>query len=427
MSNTPEVSILTFAYNAEKYIRKCADSILGQTFSNIEWIVIDNGSTDATGKILSEYEKNDTRVRLYRNNENSRKENADCKYIDYFDLFSLVRGNYFTTLDSDDFFELNFVAEMIELARKTDADMVICGNNFIPESTGKITGYRVPPDFIGNVSELCQRLPEFYACLRPMWERLYKTETFRQNEGYLRIHGNSLRNGGDTFMNLKFLQVSNRVASINKVLHNYLIREDSVYHSRIYLDRWKSYDLIFIEGLSLLTQYSAATPENISFLSAVLINSLMDLIDVGKRSESASDTDRIRFLLSSATSPMLALCINYIPRETVSNYLYRLFQTMWPIIKSAIIADELDTDLKWEILNFLNKINGKEHIIDAIMMGKILSASLEDQDQYIAYCKMLIAFYIENNNFSEAKKEFLDLYEILPDDPDLQRYTALFT
>lgn len=414
MDNAPEISIITFAYNAEKYIKKCADSILKQSFSDIEWIVVDNGSTDSTGEILSEYSKKDLRIRLLRNNENSRKENADCQYIDYGDLIPLIQGKYFTTLDSDDYFELDFVKEMISLAKKTDADMVICGNNFVSEKTCEVQGYRFPPDFVGSVSELCEKLPEFYACLRPMWERLYKTETFRKNEGYIRTYANSLKNGGDTFINLKFLQVSDCIASTKKILHNYLMRENSVYNSRIYSDRWKAYDLIFIEGLSLLTKHSAATYTNIRFLASVHINSLLDLVNVANNSKSASNGERILFLYNTVTSPMLSLSANYISDSDMSKLLCNVFKAMWPLIKSAVSADEIDNNLKWKILEFLNKVNGKEKILEMILIGKVLSASLENEDLYIQYSIYNISYLININSLDMANSELNEWERILP-------------
>ena len=63
IKKTPAISIFTYAFNVETYIRECAESILRQTFTDFEWVVLDNGCTDQTGKILEEYASEDKRIK----------------------------------------------------------------------------------------------------------------------------------------------------------------------------------------------------------------------------------------------------------------------------------------------------------------------------------------------------------------------------
>ena len=64
------ITIITVAFNAEEYIHECARSILNQTYTNIQWLVLDNGCTDKTGQYLSQYALSDKRVKLIKNIEN---------------------------------------------------------------------------------------------------------------------------------------------------------------------------------------------------------------------------------------------------------------------------------------------------------------------------------------------------------------------
>lgn len=422
MNATPAVTILTFAYNAEKYIKKCADSVLNQTFSDIEWIVLDNGSHDSTFEILNEYANKDSRVILLQNTENSYI-GKNYYYKGIYNLVNLVKGKFFTTLDSDDYFELDFIKQMYSSAMYNDSDIVICGNKFIDENSGNVVSYRTPPNFSGDIKELTNRLPEFYGCLRPLWGKLFKTSTWLDNEAYLLNYCDNLNNGGDTFLTLKFLQVAKKASSIDIPLYNYLVRNSSVYHASMYPERYKSYDLLFLEGMSLVTKYSSASMKNLGFLSNVHINSLLDLIEVARRNDLSNADDRLIFLMETALSPVFRLCFNFISIELKSEFFYKMFSVMWLIVKESFASNEIQDDTKYKIIDFLKDIDGKENYLDALLMGRIIFASLKMENEYIKYSKWIIYYYISNNNKLLASKEIVDLYEAIPIDTDFKRFS----
>ena len=96
-----EISVLIPSHNVEKYIRECLDSIVNQTFKEMEIICIDDGSTDSTLDILNEYALKDSRIRVYEN-----KENKGVGYTRNY-LLSLAKGKYIYFMDSDDYLELD--------------------------------------------------------------------------------------------------------------------------------------------------------------------------------------------------------------------------------------------------------------------------------------------------------------------------------
>lgn len=93
---TPKVSVIVPVYKAEKYLRKCVDSILAQTFRDFEVILVDDGSPDKSGEICDEYARKDPRVRVIHK-ENGGVSSARNKGIDE------ARGEYISFLDSDDY------------------------------------------------------------------------------------------------------------------------------------------------------------------------------------------------------------------------------------------------------------------------------------------------------------------------------------
>lgn len=95
-TKTPRVSVLMSAYNSEKYIAEAIESILNQTFTDFEFIIINDGSTDNTAKIISDYAKSDKRIKFIDNKKNAGLIAALNQGLDF------CRGEYIARMDSDD-------------------------------------------------------------------------------------------------------------------------------------------------------------------------------------------------------------------------------------------------------------------------------------------------------------------------------------
>ena len=117
--NTPKVSIIIAVYKAEKYIHRCVDSILAQTFTDFELLLIDDGSPDKSGIICDEYAQKDSRVRVFH------KENGGVASARQMGLDN-AQGEYTIHADPDDWIDHTMLEELYAKAKQTDADMVIC-------------------------------------------------------------------------------------------------------------------------------------------------------------------------------------------------------------------------------------------------------------------------------------------------------------
>jgi glycosyltransferase involved in cell wall biosynthesis len=114
------VSIAIPAYNAEKTLGKCLDSILSQSYENIEIIVVNDGSKDGTGMVAEKYASRDERIKLM-NQENRGPSCARNAGI------IKATGKYILFIDSDDYIEPNMVEELVRAAIKTRSTLTICG------------------------------------------------------------------------------------------------------------------------------------------------------------------------------------------------------------------------------------------------------------------------------------------------------------
>ncbi len=131
MSNNIAVSIVVPVYNAEKYLVKCLDSIIGQTLKNIEIIIIDDGSTDGSSEICMEYASRDSRIIYYK------KENEGLAAARQ-DGIERANGEYIGFVDSDDWLELNMYEEMYTSATTENADIVFCNCFFNDSETDRM-------------------------------------------------------------------------------------------------------------------------------------------------------------------------------------------------------------------------------------------------------------------------------------------------
>ena len=118
------VSVIIPAYNIEDYIGRCLDSIISQTYKNLEIIVVDDGSRDHTGEILDNYAKKDRRIKVIHK-ENGGVSSARNKGIE------VAEGDYIGFIDGDDFIEPEMYKILVDLLEEENADIAHCGYQMV--------------------------------------------------------------------------------------------------------------------------------------------------------------------------------------------------------------------------------------------------------------------------------------------------------
>lgn len=116
--NNELISVIIPVYKVEKYLDECIQSVINQTYKNLEIILVDDGSPDNCGKICDEYAKKDNRIKVIHK-ENGGLSSARNAGLD------IARGEYISFIDSDDYVSKDFIKNMsIQMA---NADLIICG------------------------------------------------------------------------------------------------------------------------------------------------------------------------------------------------------------------------------------------------------------------------------------------------------------
>lgn len=118
---TPKISVIVPVYNVEKYLPRCIDSILSQSFTDFELILVDDGSPDNSGKICDEYAQKDNRVRVFH------KSNGGVSSARNLGLDN-ARGEWVTFIDSDDHVDVDYLQELISFVNHGSIDWVVTLN-----------------------------------------------------------------------------------------------------------------------------------------------------------------------------------------------------------------------------------------------------------------------------------------------------------
>ena len=217
----PAVSVIIPMYNTEAFIKDCLDSLIAQTFSDFEAIIIDDGSTDGGARIAASYASSDSRFKLIGqpNKGPSEARNTGLK---------IMRGEYVTFIDSDDCVAPNFLETLFFIAQLHQADIACCTSQYIDETyvANKIAPSTavstiLTPEKATATALYQDSLPDYSA-----WNKLYRASLWKER----------LFPAGVIFEDLAtipdVLLAANEVAITNSKLYLYRKRSNSILSSR---------------------------------------------------------------------------------------------------------------------------------------------------------------------------------------------------
>lgn len=212
MSGRIDVSVIIPVYNGERHIAQCVRSVTAQTLESIEIILVDDGSTDGTAKILAQLAEEDARIRVIA------QENAGAGAARNRGLDS-ARGEYLSFLDADDFFEPDMLAAALDAARRDGAQIVIFGSDFYDEKRKRFAPcrYGIRSDllpahrpFAGEAVGRC-----IFECAAGWaWDKLFEARYIR--ESGLRFQAQ--RTSNDLYFVYAAMTEAQRITTLERVL-----------------------------------------------------------------------------------------------------------------------------------------------------------------------------------------------------------------
>jgi len=225
----PEISVIVPVYKVEKYLRRCVDSILAQTFTDFELILVDDGSPDTCGAICDEYAVHDKRVRVIHQ-ENGGLSAARNAGID------AAAGEYLLFADSDDVIHPNTLEWERQALEESGADIAICSlQRFSNIDEIKVKSGAAQYREINAEEKLFEEQTDV-AMYVSAWGKLFRRELF----SVLRFPVGRLFE--DEFVNYRLYHAANKVVEVNIPLYYYFVNPSGITQTLTMEKRFDEYD-----------------------------------------------------------------------------------------------------------------------------------------------------------------------------------------
>ncbi len=232
MNSSLKISVIIPVYNVEKFLKQCVDSVLNQTYKNIEVILVDDGSYDNCPKLCDNYAKKDSRIKVIhkQNGGLSSARNTGVKY---------VTGDYIMYVDSDDWIDNDTCENAIIKAIQTDSDVVIWpyireyADNSLPKRifdkneiifNEEDVKNKIHRRLFGLVNEELSS-PENADSIVTVWGKLYRAELIKNNEIKF-VDTKLIGTNEDALFNIEIFKNVKKAIFINKYFYHY--RKDNV-------------------------------------------------------------------------------------------------------------------------------------------------------------------------------------------------------
>lgn len=207
-----DVSVIVPAYNAEKYISECLDSLLAQSLKTIEIVIVDDGSTDKTREIVLEYQKKNSCIKLLQQARQGAGA-ARNRGMDY------AEGKYIVFLDADDFFEIDFLKTVYTVAEENNVQIVLYDYYQYNNLNGEKIEMRTPNHPIGVVSskELAERL--FQVGRMTPWNKFFLKSFLVENN----LQFQNIKKSNDVFFSVCSLSMAQRILFLDRCFVYYRV------------------------------------------------------------------------------------------------------------------------------------------------------------------------------------------------------------
>ncbi len=257
MSTSPLVSIIVAVYNIQDYLAPCLSSILSQTYPNIEIIIINDGSTDKSLKILKGYQKKYPRIKIIT------QKNSGLSAVRNRGLKS-ANGEYICFIDGDDYLDPNYIKHLVSAITKSKADISVCGFNSV-RGTNK-TAFTPKSENLSGLNATIRLLVHQNNLDIVTWNKLYRTQLFLKNK--ITFPLGQLHE--DNLTTYKLYSKSKKVAFIGQPLYYYCERSDSIMGQAKELNRLKIRYQAARAAISYLTNPDLKDAAKVSLLLAYL-------------------------------------------------------------------------------------------------------------------------------------------------------------
>jgi glycosyltransferase involved in cell wall biosynthesis len=213
-----KISVIVPIYKVEKYLNRCVDSIINQTYRNLEIILVDDGSPDNSGRISDEYARTDSRVRVIHKSNGGLSDARNAG-------IEIATGEYIGFVDSDDFIHPEMFRDLHEQIQKHDADIAQCSFRPVTDDTFIDPGGAGNEKVISNLDALRLIYTQYKVDYIVAWDKLYRKHLFNS----IRFPVSKIHE--DEFTTYKLFYLSGKIVVIDKKYYYYYQSPNSIIRS----------------------------------------------------------------------------------------------------------------------------------------------------------------------------------------------------
>ena len=221
MDLNKKITVYMQAYNAEKYLRQCLDSVVNQTYPINQFILVNDNSKDNTKKILEEYSSKYDYITLmsYDNNKLTR----------YMDIIpEIAEGDYLTIIDADDWWEPDYLEKMVSFLEDNDLDLAVTGvQGFYEDTKESFVARKLEKPLLLTQKEFADNYPQLWIYPSTNWGCLFKTDMYKSFDRN-RILSKISTYGCDTVNTLEYIKHCQKIGIDNSALYHYRQHPQSV-------------------------------------------------------------------------------------------------------------------------------------------------------------------------------------------------------
>ena len=250
-----KVSVIVPIYNAEPYLYNTITSIVNQTYFNIEIILIDDNSKDASLNICKMFAKKDNRIKIIKNKKNKGVSYSRNKGID------IATGKYIIFVDSDDTIEKNYIFELVNANKKDFYDIVIVNFKNVFVKNSKKNNNVIKPNVIDTSLLNGKFFDDYYyikSVLTTPWGKLFKREIIQENNIRFPVDVDSAE---DYAFDMQYYCLVKQYKFLDLCLYNYFYRKNKSLSQKNTIGNFKNHLKIIKEEYDFFYKYNIKNKE----------------------------------------------------------------------------------------------------------------------------------------------------------------------
>lgn len=270
------VSVIVPVYNSEKYLERCIDSILKQTYKSLNVIIINDGSTDSSYKIAERFSVLDQRITLI-DQENKGVSAARNKGLEN------VTGKYVLFVDADDYIESNMIELLVDASEKYNAQITSSGL-FKEESASDRPGKRLESIafnsneiIVLNNNDLRCVFPEKLntAVFHSPYAKLYRFDYIKQNHAFF---DTEISLGEDYLFNLPLFRNIDKYVYIGRALYHYMIYSNNTLSKKFRIDMFEIYLKLYNSTISILNSWNIDRKQSDRYIYELFFKDMLSVL-----------------------------------------------------------------------------------------------------------------------------------------------------